>query len=144
MTLVRLSLGPPEQLSQLSTHCMPEVYEELDAEVVASWDATTADQEETGCLEESPAPTNENCGAAQNAASRAASCPPSSRKRKRPPSVLQDFMALCTAVQKSEPQKLQDSLQLRKELVQLQKEANDTNKNMAEIMNYFASRQNKG
>ncbi|KAH7940472.1 hypothetical protein HPB49_000349 [Dermacentor silvarum] len=81
---------------------VPEVYEAPDdAEVVASWYATTADQEAdqeeyltARCMEASPAPTNENCEAAQNVASHAASCPPSSRKRKRPSSVLQDLVAL--------------------------------------------------
>ncbi|KAH7941734.1 hypothetical protein HPB49_016639 [Dermacentor silvarum] len=128
---------------------VPEVYEAPDdAEVVASWDATTTDQEDsfsTGCLEESPAPTNENCGAAQNAASPAASCPPSSRKRKRPSFVLQDLMTMFSRAEDRAAENAKESLQLRKELVELQKEANEINKNMAEMVNsYFASRQNKG
>ncbi|KAH7974274.1 hypothetical protein HPB49_013614 [Dermacentor silvarum] len=127
---------------------VPEVYEAPDdAEVVASWDADTADQEEsltTGCMQESPAPTNENHGAVQNAASPTASYSPSRRKRKRPSSVLQDFMALHSRAEERAAENARESLQLRKELVELQKEANDINKNMAEIMkNYFASRQNK-
>ncbi|KAH7985413.1 hypothetical protein HPB49_026433 [Dermacentor silvarum] len=97
-----------------------------------------------GCMEESPAPTNENCEAAQNVASHAASCPPSSRKRKRPSSVLQDLVALHNRAEERALENARESLKLRKELVELQKEANNMNKNMAEMMkNYFASRQNK-
>ncbi|KAH7978527.1 hypothetical protein HPB49_005803 [Dermacentor silvarum] len=127
---------------------VPEVYEAPDdAQVVASWDATNADQEEssTGGLEESSAPRNENCGAAENAASPAASCPPSSRKRKRPSTVLQDLMTLFSCAEERAAANAKDSLQLRKELVELKKEANDIDKNMAEMVkNHFPSRKNKG
>ncbi|KAH7953396.1 hypothetical protein HPB49_007645 [Dermacentor silvarum] len=130
---------------------VPEVYEAPeDAEVVASWDATIdqeADQEESltaGCMKESPAPINENSEAAQIVASPAASCPPSSRKRKRPSSVLQDLVALHNHAEERAAENARESLKLRKELVELQKEANAINKNMAEMMkSYFASRQNK-